>query len=66
MMLLIVTILPGCNEIEEEVDIYASIYPVYFLTDYIVKDKLVVKQVYPFVHNRNTVPFFLSLAKPNP
>lgn len=40
-------IFPGCNTQEEEVDIYASIYPVYFITDYIVQDKLVVKQVYP-------------------
>ena len=47
MMLLMITILPGCSEVEEEVDIYASIYPVYYITDYIVQDKLVVKQVYP-------------------
>jgi len=47
LMMLIITILPGCNEPEEEVDIYASIYPVYYIADYIVKDKLVVKQVYP-------------------
>lgn len=40
-------ILPGCQEIEEEVDIYASIYPVYYIADYIVKDKMVVKQIYP-------------------
>ena len=32
---------------EEKVDIYASIYPVYYLTTNIVKDKMVVKQVYP-------------------
>ena len=39
-------IFPGCGE-EEKIDIYASIYPVYYITDYIVEDKLVVKQVYP-------------------
>lgn len=39
--------LPACTEEDEQVDIYASIYPVYFITDYIVQDKLVVKQVYP-------------------
>lgn len=47
MMMLIAVLLPGCNTPEEEVDIYASIYPVYYITDYIVKDKMVVKQVYP-------------------
>lgn len=40
-------IMPGCNENNKQVDIYASIYPVYYITDYIVKDKMVVKQVYP-------------------
>lgn len=39
-------VFPGCGE-EEKIDIYASIYPVYYITDYIVEDKLVVKQVYP-------------------
>ena len=47
MMILMLAILPGCTETNEEVDIYASIYPVYFITDCIVQDKLVVKQVYP-------------------
>lgn len=40
-------ITPGCTSDDEHVDIYASIYPVYFITDEIVQDKLVVKQVYP-------------------
>lgn len=39
--------LVGCKSEEENVDIYASIYPVYFITDEIVQDKLVVKQIYP-------------------
>lgn len=39
--------LPGCQTDKEEVDIYASIYPIYFITDYIVQDKMVVKQIYP-------------------
>ena len=47
LILLMMIVLPGCSENDEEVDIYASIYPVYFITDYIVKDKMVVKQVYP-------------------
>ena len=47
MIMLMATILPGCNTPEENVDIYASIYPVYYITEYIVKDKMVVKQVYP-------------------
>jgi zinc transport system substrate-binding protein len=46
-MIVLLLIIPGCNTEEENVDIYASIYPVYFITDYIVQDKLVVKQVYP-------------------
>ena len=40
-------VLVGCKSEEENVDIYASIYPVYFITDEIVQDKLVVKQIYP-------------------
>lgn len=40
-------VIPGCIDEDEKVDIYASIYPVYFMADYIVQDKLVVKQVYP-------------------
>ena len=47
MILLAIIIIPGCENDDEPVDIYASIYPVYFLTDYIVKDNLVVKQIYP-------------------
>lgn len=47
MIISLMIIMPGCINDNEEVDIYASIYPVYFLTDYIVKDKMVVKQVYP-------------------
>ena len=47
MIILTLLILPGCTTDDENVDVYASIYPVYFITDYIVKDKLVVKQVYP-------------------
>ncbi len=39
--------LVGCTKEQEDVDIYASIYPIYYLTDRIVQDKLVVKQVYP-------------------
>jgi zinc transport system substrate-binding protein len=46
MILVMMIIFPGCGE-EEKIDIYASIYPVYYITDYIVEDKLVVKQVYP-------------------
>ena len=46
MILVMMRIFPGCGE-EEKIDIYASIYPVYYITDYIVEDKLVVKQVYP-------------------
>ena len=46
-MILMTIFLSGCNQPEETVDIYASIYPVYYITDYIVQDKLVVKQVYP-------------------
>ncbi len=37
----------GCQNNKEDVDIYASIYPIYFLTDRIVQDKVKVKQVYP-------------------
>ncbi len=37
----------GCSNEEEEVDIYASIYPVYYLLTEIVQDKLTVKQIYP-------------------
>ena len=44
---MMIAFLPACTEENEQVDIYASIYPVYFITDYIVQDKLVVKQVYP-------------------
>ncbi len=44
MMILTVT---GCNNDNEKVDIYTSIYPVYFIADYIVDDNLVVKQIYP-------------------
>jgi len=47
MILIAMIVIPGCINDNEEVDIYASIYPVYFLTDYIVEDKMVVKQVYP-------------------
>ncbi len=47
LIAIMMLIIPGCDNDNEEVDIYASIYPVYFLTDYIVKDKMVVKQVYP-------------------
>ena len=47
LIILTLLILPGCTTDDENVDVYASIYPVYFITDYIVKDKLVVKQVYP-------------------
>ncbi len=46
-LILMILVIPGCETEEEKVDIYASIYPVYFITDYIVEDKLVVKQVYP-------------------
>lgn len=46
MILVMMIVFPGCGE-EEKIDIYASIYPVYYITDYIVEDKLVVKQVYP-------------------
>ena len=37
----------SCNGDDEEVDIYASIYPMYYLTQKIVGDKMVVKQLYP-------------------
>ena len=47
ILLSMIIFLPACTEEDEQVDIYASIYPVYFITDYIVQDKLVVKQVYP-------------------
>lgn len=46
-LIILMMTLPGCINNDEKVDIYASIYPLYFLTDYIVEDKLVVKQVYP-------------------
>lgn len=46
-MTLMMIIIPGCGNSDEEVDIYASIYPVYFLTQEIVQNKLNVKQVYP-------------------
>lgn len=39
-------VMPGCKK-GEDVDIYASIYPVYLMASEIVQDKLVVKQVYP-------------------
>ena len=47
LLVMIMIIVPGCNISNEKVDIYASIYPVYFLADYIADDHLVVKQVYP-------------------
>lgn len=37
----------GCRKESEEVDVYASIYPVYYLAKNIAGDKLNVKQVYP-------------------
>lgn len=37
----------GCGEEKEEVDVYASIYPIYYLAKNIAGDKLNVKQVYP-------------------
>lgn len=47
VILITMVMIPGCKGNDEQVDIYASIYPVYYITDYIVKDKMVVKQVYP-------------------
>lgn len=49
LLILCLFLLIGCNKKKEDetVDIYASIYPVYYLTNMIVRDKLVVKQVYP-------------------
>ena len=47
IMSLMMLLVPGCGNSDEEVDIYASIYPVYFITQEIVQEKLNVKQVYP-------------------
>ena len=41
ILLTMIMFLPACNGGNEQVDIYASIYPVYYITEYIVKDKLV-------------------------
>jgi len=37
----------GCDNDDEEVDIYTTIYPVEFLVKEIVKDRLSVKSIYP-------------------
>ncbi|MGD9605794.1 MAG: metal ABC transporter solute-binding protein, Zn/Mn family [Bacilli bacterium] len=37
----------GCDNDDEDVDIYTTIYPVEFLVKEIVKDRLTVKSVYP-------------------
>ena len=34
LIAIMMLIIPGCSNDDEVVDIYASIYPVYFLTDY--------------------------------
>lgn len=47
IQLILIVLFSGCVKKEENVDIYASIYPVYFLTTSIVQDKQVVKQIYP-------------------
>lgn len=47
LCLFIMCFTTSCNGDDEEVDIYASIYPMYYLTQKIVGDKMVVKQLYP-------------------
>lgn len=47
LLAMMILVIPGCENDDEQADIYASIYPVYYITDYIVKDKMIVKQVYP-------------------
>ncbi|MBQ7275741.1 MAG: zinc ABC transporter substrate-binding protein [Bacilli bacterium] len=47
LCIFIMCLTTSCNGDDEEVDIYASIYPMYYLTQKIVGDKMVVKQLYP-------------------
>ena len=47
LCLIFVCFLSSCTNDDENVDIYASIYPIYYLTQKIVGDKMVVKQLYP-------------------
>ena len=47
ILMLFVSLLTGCTNDDEKVDVYASIYPVYYLAKNIAGEKLTVRQVYP-------------------
>ncbi|MDD4076374.1 MAG: zinc ABC transporter substrate-binding protein [Bacilli bacterium] len=67
LFIVIIPFFSGCDGIPEEVDIYASIYPIEFLVKEIVGNKYKVKAVYPRgkdVHDYDVSPSeIISLSK---